>query len=37
MNIMRENIKLIQQITKLRKDAKTLDDQLKSQNCKNSF
>ena len=34
MNIMRENIKLISQITYLRKNVKELDSQLKNQNSK---
>ena len=34
MNIMRENIKLISQISQLRKKVKELDSQLKNHNCK---
>lgn len=35
--IMRDNIKLISEISKLRKTVKTLDSELKNHNCKNSF
>jgi deoxyribodipyrimidine photolyase-like uncharacterized protein len=34
MNIMRENIKLISEIGKLRKEVKALESQLKSHNSK---
>ena len=37
MNIMRENILLIKQISGLRKDVKSLDSQLKNHNCKITF